>query len=58
MVIVPAIVAALLSFAIVWFVGLGTNKKRLYITGGVFWVSAIALKQLGNVRGARKTLGQ
>jgi hypothetical protein len=30
----------------------------LYITGGVCLVSAMALKQLGNVRGARKRLGQ
>jgi hypothetical protein len=57
-VIMPVIIAMLFSFAIVRFVGLGTGNQGLYITGGVCLVSAMALKQLGNVRGARKRLGQ
>jgi hypothetical protein len=57
-VIMPVIIAMLFSFAVVRFIGLGTNNKGLYITGGVCLVSAMALKQLGNVRGARKRLGQ
>ena len=57
-VIMPIIIAALFSFAVVRFIGLGTNNKGLYITGGICLVSAMALKQLGNVRGARKRLGQ
>jgi hypothetical protein len=57
-VIMPVIIAALFSLAIVRFVGLGTGNRGLYITGGVCLVAAMALKQLGNVRGARKRLGQ
>ncbi|KAM3106286.1 hypothetical protein, partial [Phormidesmis sp. 146-33] len=57
-VIMPVIVAALFSFAVVRFVGLGTGNRGLYITGGVCLVAAMALKQLGHVRGARKRLGQ
>jgi len=44
--------------AIVRFIGLGTGNRGLYIMGGVCLVIAMALKQLGNVRGARKRLGQ
>lgn len=57
-VIMPVIIAALFSFAVVRFVGMGTGNKALYITGGVSLVAAMALKQLGNVKGARKRLGQ
>jgi hypothetical protein len=56
-VIMPIIIAALFSFAVVRFVGMGTGNKSLYIIGGVCLVSAMALKQLGNIRGARKRLG-
>ncbi len=57
-VIMPIIIAALFSFAVVRFVGMGTGNKALYITGGVSLVAAMALKQLGHVKGARKRLGQ
>jgi hypothetical protein len=57
-VVMPVIIAMLFSFAVVRFVGLGTGNKGLYITGGVCLVAAMALKQLGGVRGARKRLGQ
>jgi hypothetical protein len=57
-VMMPVIVAALFSFAVVRFVGMGTDNKSMYILGGVCMTSAMALKQLGNVRGARKRLGQ
>jgi hypothetical protein len=56
-VVMPIIIAALFSFAVVRFVGLGTGNKALYITGGVCLVAGMALKQLGSVRGARKRLG-
>lgn len=56
-VIMPIVIAALFSFAVVRFVGMGTGNKALYITGGVSLVAAMALKQLGNVKGARKRLG-
>jgi hypothetical protein len=57
-VIMPVIIAMLFSFAVVRFIGMGTNNKGLYITGGICLVSAMALKQLGNIKGARKRLGQ
>ncbi len=57
-VVMPVIVAALLAFGIVRFVGLGTGNRALYITGGCCLVAGMALKQLGSVRGARKRLGQ
>jgi hypothetical protein len=56
-VVMPVIVAALLAFGIVRFVGLGTGNRGLYITGGCCLVAGMALKQLGSVRGARKRLG-
>jgi hypothetical protein len=58
LVIMPILIAALFAFAVVRFVGMGTNNKGLYITGGVCLVAAMALKQLGQVKGARKRLGQ
>ncbi len=57
-VIMPVIIAALMVFGIVRFVGFGTGNKGLYITGGVCFVTSMALKQLGSVKGARKRLGQ
>ena len=57
-VIMPVIIAALMAFGIVRFVGMGTGNKGLYITGGVCLVTGMALKQLGSVKGARKRLGQ
>lgn len=57
-VIMPVIVAALFAFAVVRFIGMGTGNKGLYLVGGICLVSAMALKQLGQVRGARKRLGQ
>jgi hypothetical protein len=53
----PVIIAMLFSFAVVRFIGMGTGNKGMYIAGGVAFVSATALKQLGSVRGARKRLG-
>jgi len=57
-VIMPIIVACLISFGIIRFVGIGTNNKALYIFGGASLVTGMALKQLGSVRGARKQFGQ
>lgn len=56
-VVMPVIIAALLAFGVVRFIGMGTGNKGLYITGGVCLVAGMALKQLGGVRGARKRLG-
>ena len=47
-VIMPIIIAALMAFGIVRFVGMGTGNKGLYITGGVCLVAGMALKQLGS----------
>jgi hypothetical protein len=58
LVIMPIICAVLMAFGIVRFIGLGTSNQGLYILGGVTLVSGMTLKQLGNVRGARKRLGQ
>jgi len=57
-VIMPILIAMLFVFAVVRFVGMGTRNKSLYITGSVALVAAAALKQLGQVRGARKRFGQ
>ena len=57
-VIMPILIAALMAFGVVRFVGMGTQNKSLYIMGGVCLVSGMALKQLGGIRGARKWLGQ
>ncbi len=57
-VIIPIIIAALMAFGIVRFIGMGTGNKGLYITGGVCLVTGMARKQLGSVKGARKRLGQ
>ena len=57
-VIMPVLVACLMAFGIVRFIGMGTQNKSLYIFGGVTLVAGMTLKQLGSVRGARKRLGQ
>jgi hypothetical protein len=53
----PIIVAILMAFGIVRFVGMGTGNKSLYIFGGVTLVAGMTLRQLGHVRGAKKKLG-
>jgi len=57
-VIMPIIVAALMSFGIIRFVGMGTNNQALYIFGGASLVAGMTLKQLGSVRGAKRQFGQ
>lgn len=57
-VIMPIIIACLMAFGIVRFIGMGTGNKSLYITGGVTLVAGMTLKQLGGVKGARKKRGQ
>ena len=57
-VIMPIILALLMSFGIIRFIGMGTGNKSLYIFGGVSLVSGMTLKQLGSIKGARKRLGQ
>lgn len=57
-VIMPIIIACLMAFGIVRFIGLGTGNQSLYIFGGITLVAGMTMKQLGQVRGARKRLGQ
>jgi hypothetical protein len=57
-VVMPIIVAMLLAFGIIRFIGFGTGNRGLYVTGGICLVGGMMLKQLGQVRGARKRLGQ
>ena len=54
----PLVMAALAMLAVVRFIGMGTGDKSLYIVGGVAMMVAIALKNLGRVRGARRKYGQ
>ncbi|MEO1670568.1 MAG: hypothetical protein AAFR77_07225 [Cyanobacteria bacterium J06631_2] len=57
-VIMPIIIAALMTSGIVRFIVMGTGNKSFCITRGVCLMTGMALKQLGSVKGARKRLGQ
>lgn len=57
-VIMPLVIACLMAFGIVRFIGLGTSNQSLYIFGGATLVAGMTLKQVGQVRGARRRLGQ
>jgi hypothetical protein len=57
-VVMPVILAALFSFAILRYVGMGIGNKNWQIFGGVALTVAMAAKQLGRVEGAKKKLGQ
>lgn len=57
-VVMPIVIACLMAFGVVRFIGLGTKNKSLYIFGGTALVAGMAMKQVGQVRGARKRLGQ
>jgi len=58
LVMMPIILSALFSFAIVRYVGMGTGNKNWQIFGSVALTVATAAKQLGRVEGAKKRLGQ
>jgi len=57
-VIMPIILAALFSFAVLRFIGIGTGNKGLYLLGGIALTVGMGLKQLGRVQGATRKLGQ
>lgn len=57
-VVMPVILAALFSFAVLRYVGMGTGNRNWQIFGGVALTVAMAAKQLGRVEGAKKRLGQ
>jgi hypothetical protein len=54
----PIIISGLMALGIVRFIGMGTGNKGLYIVGGVALILAMMFKQIGQVKGARKRLGQ
>ena len=58
LVMMPIILSALFSFAIIRYVGMGTGNKNWQIFGGIALTMAMAAKQLGRVEGAKKRLGQ
>jgi hypothetical protein len=55
-VIMPIIIAILMGFGIVRFIGFGTGNRSLYIFGGVTLVAGMTLRQLGKVSGPKKKL--
>ena len=57
-VIMPLVIACLMAFGIVRFIGMGTQNKSLYIFGGAALIAGMTLKQVGQIRGSRKRLGQ
>jgi hypothetical protein len=58
LVMMPVILTALFSFAIIRYIGMGTGNKNWQIFGGISLTVAMAAKQLGRVEGAKKKLGQ
>ncbi len=54
----PIIISGLMALGIVRFIGMGTGNKGLYIVGGVALILGLIFKQLGQVKGAKKRLGQ
>ena len=58
LVMMPIILSALFSFAIIRYIGMGTGNKNWQIFGGVSLTVAMAAKQLGRVEGAKKRLEQ
>ena len=58
LVMMPVILTALFSFAIIRYVGMGIGNKNWQIFGGISLTAAMAAKQLGRLEGAKKKLGQ
>jgi hypothetical protein len=58
LVMMPIILAALFSFAVIRYVGIGIGNKSWQVFGGIALTMAMAAKQLGRVEGAKKRLGQ
>lgn len=56
--VLPIFISMLMGFGIVRFIGMGSGNKSLYIFGGISLIAGMTLKQLGQVRGSRKRLGQ
>ena len=58
LVMMPIILSALFSVAVIRYIGRGTGNKNWQIFGAVALTMATAAKQLGRVEGAKKRLGQ
>lgn len=58
LVMMPIILTALFSFAIIRYIGMGIGNKNWQIFGGISLTVAMAAKQLGRLEGAKKRLGQ
>jgi hypothetical protein len=58
LVMMPVLLTALFSFAVIRYIGMGTGNKNWQIFGGVSLTVAMAAKQLGRIEGAKKRLGQ
>ena len=58
LVMMPIILSALFSFAVIRYIGMGTGNKNWQIFGGISLTVAMAAKQLGRIEGAKKRLGQ
>ncbi|WP_333446927.1 ATP-binding protein [Microcoleus sp. herbarium2] len=58
LVMMPILLTALFSFAVIRYIGIGTGNKNWQIFGGVSLTMAMAAKQLGRIEGAKKRLGQ
>lgn len=56
--VTPLWYAFLAGFAVLRFVGQGTGQKDLQIFGGIAFMLFMTLKQLGQIKGTRKRLGQ
>ena len=57
-VVMPVILSALFSFAVIRYVGMGIGNKNWQIFGAVCLTAATAMKQLSQVSGPKKKLGQ
>lgn len=56
--VTPLWYAFLAGLAVMRFVGQGTGQKDLQIFGGIAFMAFMTLKQLGQIKGSRRRLGQ
>lgn len=56
--VTPLWFAFLAGFAAMKFIGMGTGRKDWQIFGGLAFMILMSLKQLGQIKGTRKRLGQ
>lgn len=56
--VTPLWLAFLAGFAAMKFVGMGTGQKDVQVFGGLAFMLLMSLKQLGQIKGSRRKLGQ